>query len=41
MAMMEEDEDEPGTYSADYPVAIPDGAHDGTYDITVKFRGPM
>ena len=35
--VMEEDENQPGTYSADYPVA--EGAHDGTYDITVKIEG--
>ena len=34
---MEEDEDEPGTYSGDYMIA--EGAHDGTYDITVKIQG--
>ena len=34
---MTEDEDEPGTYSADYMIA--EGAHDGTYDITVKIQG--
>ena len=34
---MEEDENQPGTYSADYTIA--EGAHNGTYDITVKIEG--
>ena len=35
--VMEEDENQPGTYSANYPVAM--GAHNGTYDITVRIEG--
>ena len=35
---MEEDEDEPGTYSGE-TASIPDGGHDGTYDIIVKIQG--
>ena len=34
---MTEDEDEPGTYSGPYPIAT--GAHDGTYDVTVRIDG--